>query len=181
MDPAIGLVIANAHAVDCGVGRVVYIKPLTPEKLIKWLGRIPPAFAKTIEAQQDPVRAKKAEVFARDNPHFAERWVKCLVAESIVAAAWPDENGESVIGLCAFVDKPQHECTSGEISLALFEGDAEFVNAVVAGVSKLNGWTQEAAESAKPFLQGPGLAWLLGVSIAPLLDESARRNTVTAH
>jgi hypothetical protein len=182
MNAATRFKIANATPVDCGGGRVAYIRPLTPMQMLKGIGRIPASFAETVESKMDPNLAKKAEIIARDNPDFAVRWLKCVLAESVIAVRAPDpETGKPVTDLVHLVDKPQAECAPGEISLSVFEDDSDFVNAVLDGARKLNGWTEEAAESAKPFLRGPGFAWLLKLSLASLWARSDAGDEVAAH
>lgn len=185
IDVATALVISTATPVDCGGGRVAFIRPhLTPLQIIKWLGRIPETLNKTIEAQQDPVRQKAAEVFARENPEFSARWLKCMLAESVVALDLPylDEGQPSRrCDRVALVDKPQSECEGLELSLSMFDEDADFVNAVLNAVNKSNGWTEEAAESGKYFLRGPGFAWLLRLTLRSLRPESAEGRQSPAH
>lgn len=168
---AIKKLIALCTPVDLGGGNIAYLQPVTGDWLLQKLGRLPAAFAATVEASMSQVAAKEAEAFSREHPTFAIDLAHALITGGVkLWEAHDPETGERAIDPVTLVTKTQHECLAGEMSLDLIpdETQAKIINAAL----ELNGFTTEAAEKKRLYFRGETVAFL-----ARYLSEAVRETS----
>jgi hypothetical protein len=178
--PALRFALPTLHPVKLSAGRVAYLRKLTALDFAQKLGSIPSAFADTVKAEQDPVRKKAAEVFAREHPEWTGNLV-ALFLGSVVAFSVPDPDhaDDSIVDPLSIVNKPQAECGPGELSIANL--DPEDAAAIITAQMDLNGLTREAGENARAFFRGPLLALYLRFLSSPVGDGPVESGSPTSH
>lgn len=127
-------------------GFVAHIRPVSIEACLQALGYIPDAFGATVAAKDDQVRAALSKRFVEEHPEWSQKLTALLLSESVVAMT-----AGGITEPCRWVEKRQIECMPGELSI-LDAVSEEWALAVMNAALTLNGLTEGAAESARPFL-----------------------------
>lgn len=156
-----------------------HIRPVSVQACLKELGFIPDAFGATVAAAKDPIRNAQAKYFVETNPDWADKLTKLLLMGSVVAVTAPSEEGP-VTEAIKLVEKRQVDCSPGEWSIVDFVPD-EWAAAIVTAAMNLNGMTEEAAESARPFLRKRKSSLGIGFHWAALWNRPADDHAGAAH